>query len=234
MFKRFACNLSIRPLAALAVLGVLISAHASIPGGSKPLPPPSSPHGHSYAEWSVKWWLWYLSLPVSENPAATPGADCGNGQSGKVWYLFGGPPTVNCTVSAGTALFFPIVNAECSSLEAPPFYGATPAERSACAKAWIDHVTDLSATIDGAPVPNPADFRVQTGDFPFSVPDDNVLGVQGPASGFASGDGYYLMLKPLPPGVHTIHITGTFRDPFDPSHPPLFALNTVINLNVAH
>jgi len=220
---------------AVAAVGILVRANAAIPGlgGAKPMPANSQSHGNTNAEWSAKWWLWDFNLPIPTNPTATPTADCSNGQSGHVWFLFGGPASVTCTVSPGTALFLPVVNTECSNLEAAPFFGATPTDRSACAKAWIDNVTGLSATIDGVPVSNLNLFRVQTGDFPFSVPANNILGVAGPASGLSTGDGYYLMLNPLPPGAHTIHITGTFHDPVDPAHPVIFALDTTITVNVS-
>jgi hypothetical protein len=196
------------------------------------LPPVSSFNGHTYSEWSEKWWLWSFSLPADQNPTTNFAAPCTNGQSGHAWFLYGGPPTVNCTVSPGTALLFPVVNTECSSLEQPPFHGDTPAERSACAKAWIDNVTDLSAVIDGVTVQNLAAYRVQTGDFAFTVPANNILGVPGPTSGFSSADGYYLLLAPLSAGTHTIHIKGTFHDPFDPMHPVVFPLDTALTVTV--
>src|SRR5262249_47218052 len=148
------------------------------------------------------------------------------------WFLFGGPPFVTCAIPAGKPLLIPIVNTECSSLEPFPFHGNTAEERAACAKAWIDNVTDLLATIDGVPVQNLAQYRIQSGDFPFTVPDNNVLFVPGPASGLASADGYYLLLAPLSAGSHTIRIRGTFRDPFDPTHPIVFPLDTTLTLTV--
>jgi hypothetical protein len=230
-FKR-GCLLAATPL----LMGLVPALKANIPGAGNPnpkaLPPVSSPLGNTYAEWSEKWWLWDFGLPAAINPTATPGADCSNGQSGQVWFLFGGPPTVNCAIPAGKALFIPVVNTECSSLEAFPFFGATPADRSACAKAWIDNVTDLSATIGGVAIRNLTSYRVQSGDFPFTVPADNILGVPGPASGLSSADGYYLMLTPLSAGSHTIHITGTFHNPFDVAHEVVFALDTTLTLTV--
>ena len=222
---------------AIAALAIT-PASADIPGrlqsrDQKPNPPVSTFRGSSYAEWSVRWWLWDFSLRAPDNPTVTPSAPCTNNQSGNVWYLYGGPATVNCTVAPGTAIFLPVANTECSSLESPPFFGATPADRAACAKSWIDHLTNLSATIDGVAVQNLSAFRVQTGDFPFSVPDNNILAVPGPASGFSSADGYYLMLNPLPPGAHIIHITATFHDPSDPSQ-VVFPLDTTITVTVAH
>ena len=159
MTSHFSNRISGCLLAAVALLQLAPALKANIPGAnasqsaangnSEVLPPVSAAHGHTYAEWSVKWWLWDFSLPAPLNPTVTPGADCSNGQSGEVWFLEGGPPTITCAVPGGKALFFPIVTTECSSLEPVPFHGDTPAERSACAKGWIDFVTDLSATIDG-------------------------------------------------------------------------------------
>ncbi|MCA1706817.1 MAG: hypothetical protein LC808_27575 [Actinobacteria bacterium] len=80
------------------------------------LPPRSRPFGLTYAQWSEKWWQWALSIPEEQNPMLDPtGANCGIGQSGRVWFLAGtfggGPATRVCTVPVGKALFFPIVNA---------------------------------------------------------------------------------------------------------------------------
>ena len=134
-------------------------------------------------------------------------------------------------MAPGTALSIPVVNTECSSLEPPPFHGGTPAERSACAKGWIDNLTDLFASIDGVTIQNLKQYRVQTGDFQFTVPANNILGVPGPAVGFSSGDGYYLLLNPLSAGTHTIHIKGTFHDPSDPSI-VVFPLDTMLTIEV--
>ena len=77
------------------------------------LPPNSTPHGSSYAEWSVKWWQWVFSLPARNSPILDTG-DCSAGQSDHVWFLAGAfaPTTVTraCTIPPGTALFFPLVN----------------------------------------------------------------------------------------------------------------------------
>jgi hypothetical protein len=194
--------------------------------------PISVAYGRTYAEWSELWWQWDLAIPVPVNPTVTPGADCHVGQSGKVWFLYAGPPTVNCTVPSNKALFFPVANTECSDLEPAPFHGDTPNERATCAKGWIDFLTNLSTTINGVPVENLTSYRTMSSDFRFKAPANNILGVPGPATGRSTGDGYYLMLAPLSPGQYTIHVTGTFREPNDPLHPVVFALDTTIHLTV--
>jgi len=167
-----------------------------------------------------------------QQPPTNPAAPCTNGQSGHTWFLYGGPATVNCTVAPGTAVFLPVINTECSNLEAPPFHGDTAAERAACAKAWIDHAIDVFASIDGVPVTNLASYRVKSGDFYFTVPANAIIGTVNPTSGFSSADGYYLSLPPQSAGTHTIRVKGTFLDPFDPAHPVVFPLDTTITLTV--
>ncbi len=119
--------------------------------------------GLSYGEWSAKGWQWALSLPVDRHPLFDT-ADCSTGQSGRVWFLGGtflageispgvilGQATRNCTVPSRRALFFPIVNAECSTLEGN---GTTDAELRACAKSFTDLTVKytLDCTIDGVHV----------------------------------------------------------------------------------
>ena len=190
------------------------------------LPPNSSPHGHTYGEWNALWWRWFISLPLDNNPAT--GADCSTGQVGSVWFLIGlpGPTTINCTVPPGKTLVLPIINIECSNLEPPPFFGATPADRAACAAAITNTAVNLSATIDGVPVHNLTSYRSPSPNFTFAAPPNNVLGVPGGA-GESVADGFYLVLVPFSPGTHVIHIAGAFLN-------PAFAIDTTINLTVRH
>lgn len=203
-----------------AALLVFVPVLGASPNGSQGnpevLPPNSSFRGHTYAEWSAKWWQWAFSLGANENPITTGGAaPCTNGQTGNVWFLVGvgGPTTILCTVPPGTALFFPIINTECSDLESPPFHGDTPEERATCATSSVDTFTGLAAVIDRKVVQNPTAYRVQSGDFEFTVPENNIAGVPGPASGLSSADGFYLLLHPLSAGTHIIQIVGALTSP---------------------
>ena len=216
----------------IALASSVTSLWANVPGKGGSPSPATPPYGRTYDVLSLEWWLWDFMLPVPNNPTVTPGVPCTNGQTGNVWFLYAGPPTVTCTVPAGKMLFFPIVDTECSSLEAPPFHGDTPEERQACAKGWIDYLTNIAASIDGVPVQNLHPLRTRSGDFSFTVPDNNILVGSGPAWGFSSADGYYILLNPLPAGDHTIHVQGTFHDPNDPAHPPVFTIDTLMTLHV--
>jgi hypothetical protein len=191
-------------------------------GNSNPavLPVQSHAYGLSYSEWSARWWQWFFSLPIDSSPLFGT-ADCSFGQSGPVWFLGGGPsPRPNCTVPAGTALFFPIINAECSNLEGN---GTTDSDLRGCAnfiESLIDPAT-LNATLDGVPLTSLSQYRVQSPLFTFGpLPANNLItyfciaqGEGCPAApagttGISVSDGFYLMLHPLPPGSHTLHFHG--------------------------
>ena len=99
-------------------------------------------------ELSAAWWQWALSIPASVNPLGDPtGSLCGVGQHGKVWFLGGtldgSPANRSCKVPAGTAIFFPVINAECSVIEDQTLQNK--AELQACAKGFMDLVTRARA-----------------------------------------------------------------------------------------
>jgi hypothetical protein len=214
-------------------VGGLVAGPAAATGGGNVLPPNSKPHGQSYAQWSAAWWQWSLALPTSTNPlleqnGPTPvNVDCSAHQTGKVWYLVGvinvsGTAVRNCTVPPGTFLFFPVLNTECSNLEAPPFFGGNDRELRECALSFT--FPNANAAIDGAPVANIDSFRVLSPPFNFLIPEDNVLGVNGPATGRSVSNGVYLMLSPLSVGRHAIHFGG--------GDPTGFSLDITYNITV--
>jgi hypothetical protein len=83
----------------------------------------------------------------------------------------------------------------------------------------MNHVTSLSCEIDGVPVKNLEQYRVQSPLFTYGpLPEDNVLefwGYTAPAGSTspAVSDGVFLMLAPLSAGQHTIHIGGSLFIP---------------------
>ncbi len=203
------------------------------------IPPDAHSFGKSYGEWTAEWWKWHLSLSASNHPAfSVDGANCGAGQSGKVWFLNGTFTTEvpenafativreSCTIPTGKALFFPILNVDCSTLEGDPFHlveDGPDANVDTCAASFFDGpiavAHDLTMTIDGQSLINPEAYRFQSPvfDFAFSNPADNILGVDCNIADCdnarAVSDGYWVMVPPLSAGTHTIRFTGSFRDP---------------------
>jgi hypothetical protein len=181
-------------------------------------PPDSTPHGKSYSEWVAAFWQWSLALPLEGHPFLDTDEahfDFAAHQSGKVWFWSApdGPLTRHVTLPAGNWLFLTLRDVEVSSLEDPPFRGDTEAEQRTQAEWFADHIINVFCVIDGVEVQNLQDYRFASPQFHFKAPTPWIFGDVG-GQGTSVGDGYYLMLNPLPVGHHTIHYGGTFH--FEP------------------
>jgi hypothetical protein len=177
------------------------------------LPPNARPHGMTYGEWGARWWQWALAAPVPDNPLLDPtGEDCAVGQSGKVWFLAGtlGSGTVvrECTVPVGTALFFPVLNAAFIATE--PFETEAFVHEQVKARVDTFDVSLLAVEVDGRSLQNLGAYRAHSPTFEITLPENNLFGAPAGTYGPAAADGYWVMLHPLPPGQHTIHIHGVF------------------------
>jgi hypothetical protein len=178
-------------------------------------PPTSHPYGQSYAEWSVAYWKWALSQPVTGHPFVdSPDFDVASGQDGKVWFLAGVLDSSqaltithrSCTIPSKKALFVSMVNSEWSSLEGYP----TEEEQRAAAVDLADHIVGMTCTLDGTPVDQIFKYRFLSPQFTFTAPTPWIFGATG-GTGTAVGDGYYVFLKPLHVGHHTLRFTGGFH-----------------------
>ena len=184
-------------------------------------PPDSQPHGQTYSEWSAKWWQWGMEHPLAGHPFVdSPAFDVRSGQHGDVWFLAAPFGTVKRTVTIpeGKDLFVGLLNAEASDLEG---LGATEAEQRDTAKFFADHIVNLSCTIDSKAVQNIGHYRVASPQFCFTAPTPWIFSPAPGGHGTSVADGYYLMLRPLGKGTHTIHYGGALHfsiaegDPFD-------------------
>lgn len=169
--------------------------------------------GKTYSDWSVQWWQWVLAIPndKNQNPLYDDGTGINtiNAESGDVWFLAGswiGTKKLTINVPAGKALFLPIINVEGSKIEG---LGNTETEMRAYSTGIIDNVTEKVAKIDGEMV-NLDNYRVASKLFVFTLPaNNNVLGIPVPPYSSPSvSDGYWIMVKPLSLGTHTIYIYG--------------------------
>ena len=196
-----------------AIVAVLMGAVPALAAGAPHVVSPDRKYaGKTYGQWSAAWWKWIAAIPEPGSPVTdTTGEDCAVHQRGAVWFLAGttgSDVTRSCTVPAGRAIFFPMINAECSE---PEGNGSTVAELRACAAALMDGVTEISASIDGRMVdvgtPSTSPFRVRSPGFTITWADGNGFGVP-PGTGLSVGDGYYILVTPLKPGHHTIDLHG--------------------------
>ena len=201
-------------IAAVVGLGSTTTVLADKP--PKVVPPTSMKYG-GYAELSAAEVKWALEFPLAGHPAIdSPDFDISAGQTGDIWFLGGPFGTVErtCTIPENKALFITLANAEVSSLEPPEsgFHGDTEAEQRELAKYYADHIvtTSLRCTVDGEPVKDLERYRVSSPQFEFTAPTPWIFGETG-GYGTSVGDGYYVLIEPLPIGQHTIHFEGLFR-----------------------
>jgi hypothetical protein len=205
----------------VAMVGIIVGlAIVSVPRASAydptpgVVPPAENVFGRPYGGWAVAWWQWVLSIPESTNPLNDKtGDNCAVGQSsGPVFFLVNslvGSVERSCTVPRGKAIFFPIINAECSTTGSSLFHGDNEVELRSCAGEFGDaiDVKSLKVTVDGEELYDLQDHRAQSSIFNFTLPDDDVFD-EDATVGSSVSDGYYVWLKPLQPGIHTIHFEG--------------------------
>jgi hypothetical protein len=176
----------------------------------------------SFKELSAEWQQWALSIPTSINPQLdTTGENCMVGQRGSVWFLAGtfggGSATRTCAVPEGKELFFPVINNV--FFDSPNVCGQGPdsipvTELRAINADFIGGATNLLVEVDGKALRNLQ--RVQSKVFEVALPEENVF--DAPCTGADLGnvpagiyspavdEGFYVGLKPLKVGNHTLHI----------------------------
>ena len=212
------------------------------PGGKIWIAPPGThPFGRTYGEWAIAWWQWALATSASVNPLLDPRSSaCDIGvQPAHVRFIggnFGGgagdPPVErHCTVPAGTALFFPVLNGVWASTPTPkhgcdvagdPWYGTRPGDPGY--RVFLDTVYkpagidpknpkgSLTLTVDKEPIHGIEQrYLISRVFFHAVLAKYNIFDAILKADCFDSINlspdvtfGYYIFLAPLPPGRHTL------------------------------
>ena len=193
------------------IAGMITPLSAFAQEDSVTFPPDSIPYQRTYAEWTAGWWKWFISLPPGNRPMNDPSGDrCALGQLGPVWFLAGsggGKAERECTIPAGRAILIPAINVECSQAEDQSL--RTDDDLRACATSDQDLVTETAATLNGSVLQI---HRVQSPVFNLTFPADNVFAAAvGPSK--AVSEGFWVFLKPLPPGQYVLHVQGLLVDP---------------------
>ncbi len=193
------------------IAAIIISQSAFAQEDSVTFPPDSNPYERTYANWTAEWWQWFISIPTEDNPINDPsGEKCGLGQQGPVWFLVGsggGTAERECTIPAGRAILMPAINVVCSYAEYQSL--RTEDDLRACATSDQDLATQTAATLNGSSLQV---HRIQSPVFNLTIPANNVFALpEGPTN--AVSEGFWIFLKPLPPGQYTLHGQGMLVDP---------------------
>lgn len=184
--------LAIGPILPVVVLGQVVPAEEKV-------------GGLSHSDWSRSWWQWAASFDQRNSPVADrTGEYCELKQAGPVWFLagtYGTKRTVRaCTVPSGKYLFFPLINyvvarglnsrSNCLSLMSE-------------AAELTDGVSALVLEIDGVRSSGLEIHRYAPSTC-FNLAGRSLTG----ADSLAASNGYYVMLRPLRPGRHTVNFGG--------------------------
>jgi hypothetical protein len=175
------------------------------------------PAGQTYGRWAVEWQQWAVSIPAAVSPLLdTTGEHCAQRQVDKVWFLAGtfgpGPVTRTCTIPPGKSLFFPLISTAYFAFlnDAPD----TRTEEFVRAAGSCTEPATISVSIDDFKVPKPTRFFTgasgsQSPFFNAQLPPGNVFNLNE-TQAFELGlspsaeQGYYLFVRPLRAGTHTI------------------------------
>lgn len=156
---------------------------------------------------SVKWWQWLGSIPEDKNPITNN--PCNIRQSGLFFYLvgtFGGSAERQCDILKGKSIFFPIVNV-IVTLDRNDPDSDTISEVKKAAADFIDPARNLQASVDRVQIQNIGSLRTQSPPFNWRVSDD--FGFEIPGGTYtAVTDRFWVALKSLNVGEHTIHFAG--------------------------
>jgi hypothetical protein len=218
--KRLGISLGVAVVLVLGVPGLTVASADN--RNPTVFPSTSSPYGQTYGQWSARWWQ-YAAQQTTLNICAP------RKPQSPVTFLAGtpGPPpaATSCTVPSGQAIMFPLLNAEWSVAEAQAQElmtpgqscflpgqpdGTTNAVLRACAKAIADHAISPDATmaaeVDGASLRGLSSYRAVSPPFSLTAADGNPFGIP-PGRTHAVADGFWIILKPLSQGTHTIHFS---------------------------
>jgi hypothetical protein len=206
---------------AMSLLG---RAHAAV------LPNDAVLSGKTIGEWSAEWLKWMVAIPTNQNPMLDlDGSSAGVRQpEGDVFFLgfvsglTHGTVTRRFSVPEGKYLFFPVMFYEADNVGTDPALSVEKLRDQAAG--IVDDPIELHATIDGVEVPNLLEHRAISPVLSifYDSPDNfHSFAFGYPITGLidpAIADGYWLMVEPLPPGVHTLHFGGRLRNyPFIPA-----------------
>lgn len=170
--------------------------------------------GIDRATYANDWWQWAASMPGSESPVQDlTGEDCAVNQRGPVWYLAGGFGTSlisrSCTVPKDQHIFFPVIN----MVVYPPRGSSITcdAAKATAAQNNARHVF-VRVFLDGFELPNAGRFRVASHEC-FDLMGRWPADASAPVISPTATDGYWIMLRPLPPGRHKLEFRALYTNP---------------------
>jgi hypothetical protein len=174
-------------------------------------------YGANTGTWAARWWQWAFAQPADASHPLfdATGENCMGGQAPTGYVFLSGvyfddtDPTAvvahrDCAIPAGRGLFFPVVNNECSSIEAGTIWGGTDEDSlNECLDAWS---FEGWATLDGHDL---SLVEARSGVYEIDpLPDPNLLGAPGGTDGISMTNGLFGRTVPLAAGEHDLAFEG--------------------------
>jgi hypothetical protein len=175
-------------------------------------------YGLTYGQWTVKWWRWALSIPADKNPLLDEtGVNASINQPQNVWFLGGiwavgnevkQLPSRNCLIPAGSSLLIPILNCEADYIELPEIKNEQGL--LSYVSAQVNTVEKKECYVNDKSV-SPQRVTSDPQIFDLYVHPDFDRYHKGGGKTRATSDGYWVFLKALPEGEHSIRFEGSYE-----------------------
>jgi hypothetical protein len=171
-----------------------------------------SPIGRTWAEWTAEWWKWILEIPKPLNPGYDVDGTLLQKTQQKYsdpFFLvgtYGGKARRNIRIEEGKSILLPVINVTTSFAEAPAL--KTEEELLTYVEENTNDLLNKRAVIDGTEIGQLDNYRVRSDFFTFTFPYNNIYNAS-PGRTTGISDGYWLFLRPLIAGSHTLHTSGS-------------------------
>ncbi len=203
----------IKPLTLFCLFYCLIIVNVfATTGTSVVIPVNEQVAGKAQHEYANTWWQWANTMSDEISPIRDKdGKYCHVNQSGDVWFLAGGYGTSkikrHCAIPQGKHIFFPIINMAYWPVNGIVRTCEEVKEESALNN---NELYFVYVELDGQPVPNMRDNRIKSKDcfdlHGLLAKQKNVEKVYPAAT-----DGFWLMLKPLSKGIHSLKFNAQYQ-----------------------
>jgi hypothetical protein len=186
------------------------------------------PFGKPYENWVQDWWSWNAAIP--SDPETTFAGVTENGclinKEGPVVMLIdpaiGGKHHQRCEISSNQGILFPAWSALCSGAVKGK-ENSSFKELSECARQYNLGKVTVNAWVDNKPLAQviAEDYKtinivnateLYTKGFNITIPEDSNLAVDTPGTHLGATHGWYIFLKPLPAGEHTVRYVNDVRE----------------------
>jgi hypothetical protein len=186
------------------------------------------PFGKPYEDWVQDWWRWNAAIPGDPETtfAGVKENGCLINKEGPVAMLMdpaiGGVHHQRCEISSNQGILISAWSALCSGA-VKGYENASVKELSECARQYNLGKVTVNAWVDNKPLAQvkAEDYKtinlinateLYTKGFNITIPEDSNLAVDYPGTHLGATHGWYIFLKPLPVGEHTVRYVNDVRE----------------------